>query len=219
MRVIYPAGNDVVDLCAPDNRRSAANPKYARRVLSDSEWEHYAASDRRAPLLWLLWSAKEAAYKTLSRDGSLVFAQREFRAEPAHWGELDAPAGHASGVVHYQDTTIPVRWSWTADYAHSVCANDMNLVRSAVRVADDDVHAGAASSRYAHMPLLSRHARALAHEMLENMMEVPGGLWISRRSRHAPELILADEKWSHAALSLSHDGRFVAAAVSQCASR
>lgn len=212
MRVTYRPGNDVVDLRSADNLRSAINPDYARRVLSQAEWEHYQASGRSAQLLWLLWSAKEAAYKSLCDDVDIVFSHARFDVRPQCIARLIAKTGRATGTVRCGDHEVPVRWHWTPEFAHCVSGSDLDATRAAVRsIRDLDQQHNPAL--YTDLPEPSRAVRQLAHELLTDMLDVPGNLRISRHARRAPELVVGDSVWPEARVSLSHDDRFVAAAI------
>lgn len=212
MRATYRPGNDVVDLRSAENVRSAINPDYARRILSKTEWEHYLASGKSAQLLWLFWSAKEAAYKSMRDDDELIFSHARFDVRPHCIATLKATTGRATGAVRSGDHEVPVRWDWTPDFVHCVSGSDLAITRASVR-AIRDLDDPQYRSRYADLPEPSRAVRHLAHQLLGGMLEVPGSLRISRHARRAPELVLGDAVWEKARVTLSHDDRFVAAAA------
>jgi phosphopantetheine--protein transferase-like protein len=213
---MHPTGNDVVDLQAADNRRSAANPRYAQRVLSSREYASLTAAAEPERLLWSLWSAKEAAYKSLSPNADLVFSQREFVVHTPQLHRFNQHRGQAYGSVVHGEREVAVRWYWTQQYVHCVSGAAATAGHACVRAADDvcidlDEH-----PRYTSMPASSQAVRALAHELLDKLGTIPADAWISRRVRHAPQIVAAGRVWPGAQVSLSHDGRFVAAAVSRC---
>lgn len=212
---MHPPGNDVVDLCAEDNRRSASNPRYAQRVLNDHEYARLKESDQSELLLWLLWSAKEAAYKSLSPDGQLVFSQRQFEVHTDRWRSFNKRDGEAHGRVVHRKQEVPVRWRWTPHYVHCVSGVAATDGRASVRPARD-IHIDLLRyPRYEAMPVSSQAVRALGHELLADLGTNLDEIWISRRARHAPQIVVAGAVWSDAKISLSHDGRFVAAVLSR----
>lgn len=63
-----PVGNDVVDLKHPENQGKSTDDRFLRRVFTDGERDRIAGAASPDTLLWSLWSAKEAAFKVVSRD-------------------------------------------------------------------------------------------------------------------------------------------------------
>src|SRR4029453_11561642 len=69
----------VVDFAASEARAGAAHPRFDARVFACSEREALLRSDAPPGLPWILWAAKEAAYKAVKRaDPATVFSPRRF---------------------------------------------------------------------------------------------------------------------------------------------
>ena len=77
-------GNDVVDLRDPETAPDAAHPRFDTRVFAPCERALLAARPREAARRrWMLWAAKEAAYKLVRRlEPRTVFSPRAFRVDP-----------------------------------------------------------------------------------------------------------------------------------------
>ncbi|MEW6273198.1 MAG: 4'-phosphopantetheinyl transferase superfamily protein [Thermodesulfobacteriota bacterium] len=74
-------GNDVVDLADPETRAGARHPRFDARVFTAAELAALRASAEPERLRWLLWAAKEAAYKAARKDDPAVtFSPRAFAA-------------------------------------------------------------------------------------------------------------------------------------------
>ncbi|MEM9056841.1 MAG: 4'-phosphopantetheinyl transferase superfamily protein [Pseudomonadota bacterium] len=203
-------GNDVVDLADADNRASAANPRFADRVLSDGERRLFGSSAVAPLRLWALWAAKEAVFKALAkRDATLPFVQRAFEVSLAAGSALTArrPAaqGAALGAVTHGAARIAVRWRWTAQWLH--CETVVDNALSRVCALDEDrpaPDAASAAVRRLAVGLLARLGVPAAR-----IDRAPG------RGRGRPPHVVRDERvLAGCEVSLSHDGRFVAAAVS-----
>lgn len=70
-------GNDVVDLRETETYAGAQHPGFDRRVFGAAECDAIARARDPRRLRWMLWAAKEAAYKALRReDPSFVFSPR-----------------------------------------------------------------------------------------------------------------------------------------------
>jgi phosphopantetheinyl transferase (holo-ACP synthase) len=131
------AGNDIVSLVANDAER-AIHPVFYRKILSDTEvnqYQQYQNNIAFVNYVWLLWSAKEAAFKYLQRvDPVLVFSPVRFRVTllcppQAILSNLEQPETESVGfdntaswtglVTHYSET-LYVRSMLYTNVVHSV---------------------------------------------------------------------------------------------------
>lgn len=77
-------GNDVVDLDDVSPASERTRQRFIERVCAPSERELLAQSDDPRTLLWVLFAAKEAAFKLASKLGPVpVFAHRNFIVDRA----------------------------------------------------------------------------------------------------------------------------------------
>lgn len=67
-------GNDLIDLV--ETRMQAHHPRFARRILSDLEWNRFHELQCCEVFLWKAWSAKEAVYKLIKQQ------QPQFKFSP-----------------------------------------------------------------------------------------------------------------------------------------
>jgi phosphopantetheine--protein transferase-like protein len=183
-------GNDVVDLGDPESDIETHHGRFDKRVFDATERAAIEARPDDGRVRWLLWAAKESAYKAArQRNGSTVFSPRCFAARLHDDGSVWVAAGAQRFRV---DATV------NAQYVHAVA-----------RPADDhaDVICTAAIGDASLPP--SDAVRALALTTLARAWDVaPDDLCI-RRERRIPTLWLRGRR-SAADLSLSHHGRFVA---------
>jgi phosphopantetheinyl transferase (holo-ACP synthase) len=187
-------GNDVVDLSDPET----LGPRHARfdaRVFTREERAALAAAPDPERLRWRLWAAKEAAYKCLKKLAP------ETRFSPARFAvRLD---GETSGTVEAGGRRLRVALFREGDALHAVASDESDpgaaLIALAERSGEEDA---------------SRAVRALAREAAAAELGCrPEELSIEREGRRPrlrrrgglPELDL----------SLSHHGRFLAAALEQ----
>jgi phosphopantetheinyl transferase (holo-ACP synthase) len=72
-------GNDVVDLEDRETAPGAAHPRFDERVFAAEELEWLRRSRSPGRLRWVLWAAKESAYKAAKKlDPRTIFSPRRF---------------------------------------------------------------------------------------------------------------------------------------------
>jgi phosphopantetheinyl transferase (holo-ACP synthase) len=186
-------GNDVVDLLDPAVQPGATHPRFDERVFTPEEREAIAASGAPNRLRWMLWAAKEAAFKVARKlDPRAVFSPARFAV---------ALESTLRGVVRHGERRIAVRIHEDAAAIHAVAASDgasLARVRAEVVALPEPDRGGSASA-----------VRSLAiGEIARAMGAPPGDLEIVKQDR-IPHLLLRGEQ-SGVDLSLSHHGRLVA---------
>jgi len=191
-------GNDVVDLADADVRAGARHPRFEQRAFAPCERRRIEVERAGGPLRWILWAAKESAYKVAKRlDATTVFSPARFVVE------LD---DSLRGRVWHGDDAYPVQVTRRGDCLHAIATEPggapENVVAGVRRLAGaetGDCEAAAAG----------REARAFAvAEIAPRLAVSADSLIVSRRGR-IPQLHHRDGREA-AALSLSHHGRFVA---------
>ena len=204
-------GNDVVDLRDPETLPGARHPRFDARVFAAAERSALERSGARDRLRWILWAAKESAFKVARRrDPDTAFAPVRFVVD------LDASL---CGRVRHADREYPVRVAVTGDCVHAVAMEPpvagAEHAGVAVCAAEGDVGVSPPG----------RAARDLAAEGIAPILGVErADLRFARRGR-VPELQLdpalrrgwdparrgpVEARLGRLAVSLSHHGRFVA---------
>ena len=211
-------GNDVVDFAASEARAGAAHPRFDARVFVCSEREALLRSDAPTRLRWILWAAKEAAFKAVKRaDPATVFSPRRF---------VVAPLGGAAARVVFADRALDVTLDLRPGYVHAIAS----LAALEVPHAPGALHAAIASPSppsvrlvtaveaitrdgEASPELAGRRVRELAVASVARALDLAAsGLAVVREGR-LPSLAYRGRVLD-AALSLSHHGRFAAFACS-----
>jgi phosphopantetheinyl transferase (holo-ACP synthase) len=186
-------GNDVVDLADLAIARHHEDTRFVARVCSDDERARVAT----ALDLWTLFAAKEAAYKALVKLGeSPGFGHRAIRVAAG----LD--------VVSWGERRLRLAVTGDSEHVHAVAWTDPSRspIARAVRS-----QAGEGESDAARRVLRELVAEALgrAPEALEVVRDPSPGAW----DGFAPPRLERSGERVDADVSLSHDGRFVAAAA------
>jgi len=182
-------GDDVVDLADPEARADALHPRFDARVFAPAERAALAASADPGRLRWVLWAAKEAAYKLASqRDPRVVFSPRRFAV---------SLGARLPGRVLWPGGAARVQVRRVGDAAHATArpldAPGGGLARGVARIAPGDDP--------------SREARELARRGVARRLGLDArALYVVRRGR-IPRLELPGGR--ALALSLSHHGAFV----------
>jgi len=182
-------GNDVVDLGDADSRIAGHHPRFDQRVFAPSERDLIEAAPDAERVRWLLWAAKESAYKAARKAyRATVFSPARFVVD------LD---GTEHATVTAGERRFTVDLVRTKDYVHAVA-----------RAADDPpAPACAAVGTVPAGTSDSTAVRRLAIDTLERALGT-NGLEIGRDGR--VPLLLRHGRPVAADLSLSHHGRFAA---------
>ncbi len=97
-------GNDIVDLNLPGTLAKSQDARFLDRVFSVEEQQVIRSSPAPDRTLWALWSAKETAYKIISKiDSPPVFSHRKFACRP---GEVGVGGKACDITVTYQSREI-----------------------------------------------------------------------------------------------------------------
>lgn len=206
-------GNDVVDLA-----RVAARPPHPRfdgRVMAPEEHARLDAAADRERLRWLFWAAKEAAYKAAKQqDDRVSFRPSRFVVridEPAEGGALRLEGG-AHGRVEHGERRFRLCVDADGERVHAVAV--------AEGIADVAAHEGAPAPWAARVRRLegeagrgaqSRAVRELALGLAAEQLGCAVEALAIVSEERVPRLLVRGAP-SPLRLSLSHHGRFLAAA-------
>lgn len=229
-------GNDIVDLAEPGVAGKERDWRFMERVFTPEERRRILDAAAPTLALWRAWTAKETAFKIASklREG-VIFAHRSFEVGPDPVGDSSDATGLTTGSlvsVRFEDLEVQVRWETALEYIHCIG----RLVRRGNEVAPPGPEAskwsrrllagivsnsqglgGALTSaeRASVHSTASERARLLARELMAKW-DVQGAeivrMW--RAWRWSPPVVAREgEPLAGFDVSLSHDGRFVAAAL------
>jgi hypothetical protein len=229
-------GNDLVDLRAREAAGKSGDARFVKRVFTAREAELVASSASPDTALWMLWAAKEAAYKVARKLApDVIFAHSRYEVIPDE-GALD-PGGvgtsvlrsgrvSLSGLAGLDDACFPVEWRLSPTFVHCIAMSaggDFHSLRIAIS-ARDDVDRGTAlyeptERERASLAGRLRPAESLAVRRLARALAAEAGLGEVEivRERHGPVYgpprIYARggasplDGWD---ITLSHDGELVA---------
>ncbi len=187
-------GDDLVDLGDPEACDGSQHPRFDARVFAPAERATLAASPAAGRLRWMLWSAKEAAYKLARKlDPEVAFSPSRFVVSLA----ADRPDWPLRGRVAWPGGSARVQLRRVGDAIHAT-ARDGDCVRGGLVRGVAPLGAGEEPSRAARAFALRCVAGRLGHD--------PRELRILRRGR-IPGLAVAGG--GALDLSLSHHGGFV----------
>ena len=184
-------GNDIVDLADPETRLRACHPRFDRRVFAPEEIELLETTRSRARMRWILWSAKEAAYKAARRaSATTVFSPPQFVVRLNR-------ALH--GSVRHGGRCWNARVQLDGDCVHAV-VNDGEFHSDAIWCARR------LTAEEQGDP--SEGARKLAAATVAERLGLSVGQLRIERSGRVPQLVFDGDALT-ADLSLSHHGSFV----------
>ena len=108
-------GNDVVDLAHPGVKAGARHVRFDARVFCRAERAALGASGAPDRLRWMLWAAKEAAYKLLVKiDPATVWSPRKFLVE------LDA---NLAGYALHEGRKLTVLLEEDGAHVHAIASD------------------------------------------------------------------------------------------------
>lgn len=223
-------GNDVVDRKETSARDKHLDGRFLGRCFTSEEAHcvRFAADPSLA--VWMIWAIKESVFKVMRKlDPELVFSHRDF-AVSEQVLELLADATEKEGRLSTQllqkDSEFALILSWNEDFVHCLAgwrrrgvlhAAELEAL-TAVRVETVAEMPGTLSAREldsVHSEE-SRQVRLLAKKLLNEHHELHQPELVRERiaSRLLPPEVLEEGRPAPGIdLSLSHDGRFVAAAI------
>lgn len=105
-------GNDVVDLSLAATESNWRRRGYLDKLFSPAEQRLITAACDRDVMVWMLWSAKEAAYKMIHRaTRQRTYAPLRYRVQLS---------GEERGIVQYETQSFYFRTSVKDDCLHTV---------------------------------------------------------------------------------------------------
>lgn len=206
-------GNDVIDLQFARPLEKSRDSRFVDRVFTPLERDCIRASFDPEWTLWILWSAKEAAFKiTRKLNPQAVFAHQAFSANRATLDLiLHSPKAHAlKGGLEIQPFAL--QWACTNDHIHCVASTGSAQVQSRVATSvTEEISLSPRELESVHSEQ-SRLVRVLAKSMVASKYS---SAELVRPTGGAPALYHGSMPIPGVDLSLSHDGRFVAVVVSE----
>jgi hypothetical protein len=208
-----------VDLHTPEARGKSGDIRFMERVLTAPEQRAIRRSAQPDRLLWAFWAAKETAYKVLSKRYPSV------SSAPGRYSvalDFDADADHITrpveGVVHTPGEPVAVRVISHPDYIHCIGgylrSGNLYSMEWGIGTIDASCESGGAESVSERE---SRMVRFLAAARIAGILGCdPQDIIIKRQnhsSRNGPPKVYVKGKPAGIDISLSHDGRFAAFAV------
>jgi phosphopantetheinyl transferase (holo-ACP synthase) len=197
--VIGAVGNDVVDLREPGAEARHLDASFVSRVCADDE----RARATTAADLWALFAAKEAAYKAFVKLGAPpTFAPHRLRVA------ADRSSVTWKGKQPADDLRVALAVTQGAEHVHAVAWSGAAAPIARVACARGAPRDEGQRARALLCRLVARSAR-LDRARLRVVRDPVDGAWDGYgppRVEHAGARLDVD-------VSLSHDGRFVAAAA------
>lgn len=189
-------GNDIVDLKDPMVKGKSKEKRFVRRICSEEERAVVAEASDPDKALWVFWAIKEATYKALKKkEANTSFVPPEF-------------------VCCY----VKGEWRCRGAYVQVVCNKD--FVHAIAFIGDR------VSSEIIHAIKEERNDQSAAVRQLSLKMLVQKGFMncsIARGEKEGkllpPQIIQNGIPVIGCDLSLSHDGRYVAATLAFCSIR
>ena len=183
-------GNDVVDLSDPESSRNAHHSRFDGRVFMPEEFEALSTGYSDVQRRWILWSAKEAAYKAARREcAGVVFSPARFVVN------IDRSL---CGSVRFGIHRWPVRVRISGDCVHAVVSEDESFAGT---------YSSACRLTAAEIRDPSQAVRQFAIASIAAGLGVAASDLRIEKTNRIPQLIVAGEA-APVALSLSHHGAY-----------
>ncbi len=213
-------GNDIIDLRSEGTRDKASEQRFLERVFTAEERFFLRQLDDPDIGLWLLWGAKEAAYKIICKlvTPRPVFSHRRYVVTPELSTVPQLMQGGFRAQVTWQDVEIAVSFDLNEERIHVLALwwqgqepEPSEIVFSCRKLQPEEL---AEPSGPGEPSQLSRGVRRHAIPAFAEFLSVPeSALRIHRPQepdpRQPPTLLLNDRP-APADISLSHHGQWVA---------
>lgn len=192
-------GNDIVDLKDPQAQGKAGNIRFLARVCAGNELLFVGQALDPHVALWTLWSIKEASYKAFQK----FFPASQFIPNQLICEEA------ASDVwrCRFLEMLCHVKVCINADFVHAIARVDGGVGSwDGIVFRTDMLLPGAAASeavRQLVVEMLSErgYQGCTIVRAVQNQIELP------------PEIHMGKHRLPNSDISLSHDGRYIAAAL------
>jgi len=200
-------GNDIVDLADPQAVGKHRDVRFMDRVFTPDERRTILSSDAPDTILWSLWAAKETGYKAMGKlHPALSSAPKRY---PVRLSGAPFPE---AGIVETPCGPISLRFDITGEYVHCIGATADEDLDAVVWNVHEIPHPDISSERQ------SDFLRNMTRETLSRCLnESPESIEIVRQKGHrglGPPEVYFGGKRTAIDISMSHDGRFAACAIS-----
>jgi len=185
-------GNDLVDLRAREAGGKSRDARFVARVFTARERELVARSPDPDHTLWMLWAAKEAAYKVAKKlSPAAIFAHARYEVVPDDaalvaddTGRPVFSSGHVllRGIAGLDGARFPVRWSTSAAFVHCIAMStegDFGTLRVAIAACeapDRDAPRYDPTERERASLLPARSSESIAARRLARALAAEAGL-------------------------------------------
>lgn len=209
-------GNDIVDL--RESSEKHLDEKFLQRVFTHKEQECIQKAENPNLVLWMLWAAKESIYKIATKMGPVIFSHQEFSIEDSAFKKMAklSPSGRFSASAHIKSQEIFVIWEWTEEYVHCLARAGVGNSTSAVELCTDSGTLLTEREKESVHSIASQEVRVLAKNLLRKSSKLKEIEIIRTKKGEKflpPTIFDSGMLIPGLDLSLSHDGRFIAAAV------
>ncbi len=209
-------GNDIVDLSSEDASGKQNDIRFLKKILNAEESKDFNEASDKFRALWQLWTAKETGYKIGKKlNADLVFSPKKFKVSLT------------SGHVAWEENLVYVRWEKRADYLYCIGTNantPEGIERCVSQIAfydplpeDAEAQAGRGDFSDREQESIFSGESAAVRKLAKSLLSESGltNVEIVRpplKDRFGPPQVFANGCLSSYDLSLSHHGRYVAAA-------
>jgi hypothetical protein len=197
-------GNDIISICCVNNLKSFERERYLQLCFNPNEREQIKLSERITP--FILWSAKESAYKSAVKSGLTDrFNPIEFSCfiSPEKYSD-DYPV---SGYVLFREQNLSFFSEITNQYVHTICpgADSIeNVNKFVIQIASSEI------------PQAGQFLKQQLCEKLKIETKIIDKTFtiINDNKTSVPCLFIDDKICQHFDISLSHDGIYLASCYS-----
>lgn len=188
-------GNDLVDLCLPENQAKVQNKRWLNKIFVSAEQHLIEQATEPNTMAWLLWSCKESAYKVAIKQGMLP------NYRPLNFVvELDASENQLiCAKVHNPMGVCYTQSAQNTYFVHSIAApKRFNLTHLFVHTHKFTNLVDTLPTKAWHLPLLKAIARQYGFDV--------STLSIQKKMHNVPILCQNGQALVNFDISLSHDG-------------
>lgn len=188
------AGNDIVALGAVDKQRTQ-QPAFYSKFITPAEFALHKPNEiTLVNFVWLLWSAKESAYKYLKRfDPDLIFAPAKIAVQQFsihHSSIVTEDTVYYRGRVSVRDEVLPFLSTANKEYLATIIdQGDVNWSVKQIETSDYESQSKA------------------VRDLLLNSLKMPG-ISIEKHPAGYP-ILIKDGQELNVAVSFAHHDRYI----------
>lgn len=201
-------GNDIIDLDSAFQKKRSTDNRFLNKIFTKNEINLILNSKNSEKAIWILWSWKESAYKTIIKNGTLpFFAPKQLICKSGNFANFQKE--HFSGIVEFKNQNYDVVTYLNSKYIHSISSDsrtEKHIYQDIFPIKNDQY---STQHQTVYKKLLATAAR---------ITQLPVDQLSIKKSKNGIPFVYHQNQKLDLDVSMSHDGKYGGiVAIKKCA--